>query len=79
MKLGKYILGLAVVAAGLTSCDTDNVGAIYDHPAMPNISFTSKTINQETEDEAITIPVTITRTYSTDAYSTTVTATTTSK
>ncbi len=39
MKLGKYILGLAVVAAGLTSCDTDNVGAIYDHPAMPNISL----------------------------------------
>ncbi len=76
MKLGKYILGLAVVAAGLTSCDTDNVGAIYDHPAMPNISFTSKTINQETEDEAITIPVTLTRTHSTEAYSTTVNATT---
>lgn len=76
MKLGKYILGLAVVAAGLTSCDTDNVGAIYDHPAMANISFTRATINQETEDDAITVPVTLTRTHSTEAYSTTVNATT---
>ena len=74
MKLGKYILGLAVVAAALTSCDTDNVGAIYDAPAMPNLSFQSKTITQETEGDALTVPVVITRTYSTEAYSTTVNA-----
>ena len=72
MKLGKYILGLALVAAGLTSCDTDNVGAIYDAPAMSNLSFQSKTITQETEGDALTVPVVITRTYSTDSYSTTV-------
>lgn len=77
MKLGKYILGLAVVAAALTSCDTDNVGAIYDAPAMPNLSFQSKAITQETEGDALTVPVVITRTYSTEAYSTTVNMTTT--
>ena len=63
---------MALVAAGLTSCDTDNIGAIYDAPAMPNLSFQSKTITQETEGDALTVPVVITRTYSTDSYSTTV-------
>jgi hypothetical protein len=73
MKLGKYILGLALVAVGLTSCDKDNVGAIYDGPAMANISFVRNAINAETEDESIIVPVVLTRTYSTEAYRTTVT------
>ena len=39
MKLNKYILGLSVMVAGLlTSCDQDNVSAIYE-PTNQNISF----------------------------------------
>ena len=73
MKLGKYILGLALVAAGLTSCDQDNVGAIFDGPAMANISFAKEVVNAETEDESIIVPVVISRTYSNEDYTTTVT------
>ncbi len=75
MKLGKYILGLALVAAGLTSCDQDNVGATFNGPAMPNISFASEVVNGETEDESLIVPVVISRTYSTEDYTTTVTMT----
>ncbi len=77
MKLGKYILGLALVAVGLTSCEKDNVGTIYDAPAMPNISFQTDEIYSETEDLTLTVPVVVTRTYSTDAYTTSVNMTTT--
>ena len=72
MKLGKYILGLALVAAGLTSCDQENTGAIYDAPAKPNLSFTTASLYGETEGDEFTIPVVITRTYSPEAYTTTV-------
>ena len=75
MKLGKYILGLALVATGLTSCDQENEGPIYDGPAMANISFVNQVINQETEEESLVVPVVLSRTYSTEAYSTTVTMT----
>lgn len=75
MKLGKYILGLALVAAGLTSCNQENEGPIYEGPAMPNISFVKSAINAETEDNSIVVPVQLSRTYSKDAYTTTVTMT----
>ena len=75
MKLGKYILGLALIAAGLTSCDQENEGPIYEGPAMPNISFVKSAINAETEETSIVVPVQLSRTYSTDAYTTTVTMT----
>lgn len=75
MKLGKYILGLALVAAGLTSCETDNIGPIYDGPAQANISFTVKGFDAETEESSMTIPVVITRTYSTEPYTANITMT----
>lgn len=75
MKLGKYFLGLTLVAAGLTSCNTDNVGPIYDGPAQANISFAIRGIDTETEESSMTIPVTITRTYSTEAYTANITMT----
>lgn len=70
MKLGKYILGLAIVAAGLslTSCDQENEGAIFEGPAMANVSFAKAAVNAETEETTITIPVVVTRTYSAEAY-----------
>ena len=64
MKLGKYILGLALIAVGMTSCDTDNIGTIYDGPAMTNISFTTAKVDTETEESVLEIPVVITRNYS---------------
>ena len=75
MKLGKYILGLALVAAGLTSCDQENVGAVYDSPAMPNMTFLTNSVYGETEGETLTLPVVVKRTYSVDPYTTTVTMT----
>ena len=60
MKLGKYILGLALVAAGLTSCDTDNVGAIYE-PAVANVSFITAQQSATTKANSITVPVAIGR------------------
>lgn len=77
MKLGKYILGLAIVAASLslTSCDQDNEGAIFEGPALANVSFTQKAINTETEESTMTIPVVVTRNYSTEPYTATITMT----
>ena len=68
MKLGKYILGLAVVlAAGLTSCDTDNVGAIYE-PTAKNISFITGELNNLTKANSYTVPVTLGRSITSEAY-----------
>ena len=53
MKLGKYILGLALVAAGLTSCDQDNIGAIYE-PKVANITFLAAEQSTLTQEEALT-------------------------
>lgn len=72
MKLGKYILGLAIVAAGLTSCDTDNVGAIYE-PTEANISFIVAEQSATTEAENLTVPVAIGRAITDGAYTATVT------
>lgn len=60
MKLGKYILGLAIVAVGLTSCDQENVGAIYE-PEVENVTFMSAKQNILTGKESIEVPVAISR------------------
>ena len=67
MKLGKYILGLALVAAALTSCDQDNVGAIYE-PTQPNISFVAEEQSTVTKLGTIEIPVAISRATTGDTY-----------
>ena len=72
MKLGKYILGLALVAAGLTSCDTDNVGAIYE-PAVANVSFITAQQSATTEAESLTVPVAIARAITKGSYTANVT------
>ena len=61
MKLGKYILGLALVAAALTSCDQDNVGAIYE-PKVANISFiTAEPSMIVTKASSLEVPVAVSR------------------
>ena len=60
MKLGKYILGLALVAAGFTSCDTDNKGAIYE-PKVANVSFMTDEQSTLTKANSVTVPVAISR------------------
>ena len=74
MKLGKYILGLALVAVGLTSCDQDNVGAIYE-PSLgqDNISFVVAEQSTKTEDVWIEVPVAIRRSITKGELTTTVT------
>lgn len=78
MKFSKYILGFALVAAGLsmTSCDKDNKGAIYDGPAMANYTFETSEITSELEEATNIVPVVVWRTHSTEAYKTTVNFTT---
>ena len=72
MKLGKYILGLALVAAGLTSCDQENVGAIYE-PTVANISFVQSEQSTITKEATIEVPVAISRATTNDAYTANVT------
>ena len=71
MKLGKYILGLALISAGLTSCDQENMGAIYE-PTAKNISFISGELSTLTKANSITIPVTISRSITDGTYTATV-------
>lgn len=74
MKLTKYILGLAIVAAGLTSCDQDNVGAIYEPKAdQASISFIASKVSSKTEDASIEVPVAVRRSITNSDYTTTVT------
>jgi hypothetical protein len=74
MKLTKYILGLAIVAAGLTSCDQDNVGAIYEPKAdQASISFIASKVSSKTEDATIEVPVAVRRSITNSDYTTTVT------
>ena len=72
MKLGKYILGLALIAASLTSCDQDNIGAIYE-PTVANISFISAEQSTTTEAESLTVPVAISRAMTNGTYTANVT------
>ena len=71
MKLGKYFLGLALISAGLTSCDQENMGAIYE-PTAKNISFISGELSTLTKANSITIPVTISRSITDGTYTATV-------
>ena len=72
MKLGKYILGLALIAAGLTSCDQDNIGAIYE-PTMENISFIQPEQSTITKQSSIEVPVAIGRANTNGNYTATIT------
>ena len=74
MKLGEYILGLALVAAGLTSCDQDNVGAIYE-PTVANVSFLSAQQSTLTQEATLTVPVAIGRATTNGTYTANVTMT----
>lgn len=75
MKLGKYILGLALLAAGLTSCDQDNIGAIYE-PTVANISFmTAEPSTVVTKASSIEIPVALSRAIKNGSYTANVTLT----
>ena len=68
MKLGKYILGLALVAAGLTSCDQDNIGAIYE-PKVANVSFMTAEQSTLTKANNLTVPVAVSRAITNEAAS----------
>ena len=72
MKLGKYILGLALIAVGLTSCDQDNKGAIYE-PKVQNISFIAAEQSTLTDQTVIEIPVAISRAMTNGTYTANVT------
>ena len=72
MKLGKYILGLALIAASLTSCDSDNVGAIYE-PKVANISFLAPGQSTLTDQTTIEVPVAVGRAITSGTYTATVT------
>ena len=72
MKLGKYILGLALVAAGLTSCDQENVGAIYE-PTVANITFMNGSLSTLTDQTSIEVPVAISRSLTDGEYTAKVT------
>ena len=71
MKLGKYILGLALIAASLTSCDSDNVGAIYE-PTVANISFLAPGQSTLTDQTTIEVPVAVGRAITNGTYTATV-------
>jgi len=74
MKLYKYILGLALVAAGLTSCDQDNISAIYEPDStLNNVSFVVDEQYTLTQDTEIEIPVAIRRSFAGEEYTATVT------
>ena len=72
MKLGKYILGLALIAAAFTSCDTENKGAIYE-PTVANVSFITAEQSTTTEAESLTVPVAIGRAITNGSYTANVT------
>jgi len=72
MKLGKYILGLALVAAGLTSCDQENEGAIYE-PTVANISFIGSEQSTLTDQTTLEVPVAISRAITSGSYTANVT------
>ena len=69
MKINKYFLGLAVVLAGFTSCNTDVEGDYYS-TNFDNISFdsSSKTVSVTNTESSATIPVRLTRGNTANAY-----------
>lgn len=65
---------MALVAAGLTSCDQDNVGAIYE-PTAANISFITDAQSALTQESNLTVPVAIGRATTNGTYTANVTMT----
>ena len=65
----KYLFGLALFAGlSLTSCNTDNEGALY-HPSVQNVSFEASAPAQITvSSSSAEIPVRLVRAQTTDAY-----------
>lgn len=65
----KYILGFALLAGfALTSCNTDNEGAIYT-PSFQNVSFEVENGSQiMTSNSTLTIPVRLVRASTTGTY-----------
>ncbi|MBQ8154309.1 MAG: hypothetical protein IJ069_11690 [Prevotella sp.] len=76
MKINKYILGLAaIVLGGLSSCNTDVDGTIYNSN-FEHVSFdgTSTSVSLSVNESSATIPVTLTRGVLTNASTITFTA-----
>lgn len=75
MKINKLFLGLAVVFMGaLTSCNTDVEGTFYT-PMDQNVSFEiAAPATISTSESSVTIPVRITRSTTTSAYTANFTA-----
>lgn len=68
MKISKYLLGFALLGLALTSCDTDNEGAIYKASDV-NVSFENEDLATVTTDKSsITVPVRIIRGDKTGAF-----------
>ena len=65
---------MALVAASLTSCDQDNIGAIYE-PTVANVSFLAASQSTTTEEANLTVPVAIGRATTNGTYTATVTMT----
>ena len=63
---------MALLAAGLTSCDQDNIGAIYE-PTAANVSFLSASQSATTEAESLSVPVAIGRATTKGSYTANVT------
>ena len=61
MKISKYLLGFALLGLALTSCNTDNEGAIYKASDV-NVSFENEDLaTVTTAENTITVPVRIIR------------------
>ena len=58
---------MALIAAGLTSCDKDNEGAIYQ-PKVENISFIQSEQSTITKQSSIEVPVAISRAKTNGSY-----------
>lgn len=69
MKISKYIIGLSFMVVGLlTSCNQDNVGAIYT-PTSQNVSFESDEPSQVlANSSSVDVPVRITRSLTDGSY-----------
>ena len=69
MKISRYIMGAALVAAGLlaTSCDTDNVGTIYN-AQQQNVSLQQSALSSTTSDTEGDFTVRVVRSMTGDSY-----------
>jgi hypothetical protein len=74
MKANKYLMGLVVALAGLTSCNTDVEGDYYSSD-FANVSFDSKgtSVSLSNTETTATIPVRVTRAKTEGAYTATYT------